>query len=82
MTRNELIAIAGKSNVDALEALNCEPTSRNTSGTADHGYAEYVASLEIEDGRTITAVYYQTIEDSKQFADFELDWDVDHYTID
>ena len=86
MTRNELIAIVGSSNVDALEALNCEPTSRDTTMSVDCGFVEFASCLRIgvgpDDQTTIWAYYYQTEEDVKGCADLgSLDWDVDHYTI-
>lgn len=84
-TREEAVKMVGEAAVNQVETINCEPTSRviYPSIEPDHvGKAEFVASLQLEDGRTLTAFYYQeeaVLEDCEDLS--MLDWTIEHYEV-
>ena len=86
LSRSQAVAKAGLKNVEAVEAMNCEPTSR----CMPFGYEdvlEFSASYvynDIENGRTVlTAYYYQDREDCDKVDDLsDLNWEIEGYEID
>lgn len=84
LTREQAIAAAGQSVVDALDAENCDFTGRlQTDGDTA---VEFAASLQYTDSEGIRchliAYYYQDAEDLEGVEDLgSLDWEIEGYEI-
>jgi len=85
LSRSQAIAKAGLKNVELVESMNCEPTSR----CMPFGYEdilEFSASCvyqDIENERTVlTAYYYQDNEDCDVEDLSNLNWEIAGYEID
>ena len=83
ITREQAITEMGIEAVEAVEAANCEPTSRLLP-EPDNRY-EWSASVSRGD-LTLIAYYYTTPEDQQTMADHDgdgsyIDWTVDNYEI-
>lgn len=78
MNRRQTIRATSKAAVEYLESQNCD----FTNGLRDDGLVEFSASMQLPDGSTLIAFYYQTKKDVD--ANEELDgltWTVDHFTL-
>jgi hypothetical protein len=82
MTRSEAIKVVGQKAVEAVDGLNCDFTNRVTNGTEWDGYCEFAASIDLEDGSSLIAYYYQDEKEVDRVEDLgSLTWEVDHYEV-
>ena len=81
MTREELVRIIGGSEVAALEAVDCEPTSRayDRSLIGDEWMASY-ETKDLEGNPCRVEVYYYTDEDDDKIAEESGDWGMVTFT--
>lgn len=80
ITRREAIEQAGLDAVEAVEAVNCEPTNRVTGD----GTMEFRASvlIDAENGTHLAVYYYQDEETAMKAEDLsDLDWEIEGYEI-
>lgn len=82
MTRDEAVKLCGLEAVERIEKENCDFTNRVTNGTEWNGYCEFIASINLEDGRILESYYYQEEKEVDQVEDLGyLLWEVDHYNV-
>lgn len=80
LTREQAIEQAGIQAIEAVEAMNCEPTGRIT----DDGTMEFRASVALndEEGSILEVYYFQDEETAMQTEDLsDLQWEIHGYRI-
>lgn len=85
MTRKQAIEIAGIKAVKAVEAVNCQPTSRLQCD--EDNDIEYSACVVLDNGSVLTAYYYMDRDwyeslDEDEDAEELCDWEIHGYEID
>jgi hypothetical protein len=87
LSRDQAIKLAGIDAVNRVDRVNCEPTNRVGYNGLCQGdeYTEWSASIDLDNGETLTVYYYTSSEDEQTSIDNDewigdaVDWDAALY---
>ena len=79
LNRTQAISFLGLKLIKEIDNINCDFTNRVME---DDDLVELVAQIELKNGDTLEAYYYQDAKEVQDCDDLSnLDWVIDHYKI-